>query len=150
MPPSRTSSQRATYSPVVTQRTIHTEDAPATDQCVRDAARYGFCEHTILQASLGPNHYAAAPLWPPRWRQRHPHLHELRATAAFAGLLALGVYLIRLQGLLGIALFAGIGLGWLLLYAWGLPKWFTHDPRQLIPVDARDRIYTPRMRRPSR
>lgn len=103
---------------------------------MRDAARYGFCEHTMLgrsrprpqgsQGSQGPHGSVQS------FRHQHPVTRELVGSLAL-GLLGYCFYLLWTQfGWLSLLVFNGICLGWLLLMVTGLPRWLTVDMAHLI------------------
>jgi hypothetical protein len=122
---------------------------PHTDQCIRDAARYGFCDHTRLTArsiqirirerdranarlsSLAPN------------ARMHSTTRELLGWLGLLTITGSTVWLYQYLGAKALLVAPTIGLGWLLVFTCGLPKGLTADLTRALPPDAKDRLNTP-------
>lgn len=105
-------------------------DAVHTDQCIKDAARYGFCSHTMLRA---------APRLRPWW-MRHPRLFTLLPGVFFAIFCVCSYLIIADMSWLGVAACSGIGIAWLGIFMFGLPRFITADISKAIPPDAKERL----------
>jgi hypothetical protein len=106
-----------------------------TDSCIKDAARYGFCDHTRLTAR------------PDRVRSHDLALLLDYQATNITGWIALA--LLTLSQLLMILLapwwLAFIvtplqALGWSGLFTCGLPTPLTSDPARRLPPDVRERL----------
>jgi hypothetical protein len=100
-----------------------------TDQCIRDAATYGFCAHTVL------------PLRPPPPPTRTTRVvRTLLRWLAFGLLLTLFVALFLSVGWWALLFEAGTGLAWLMIFIIGLPPSLTADLSTILPSDTRERL----------
>jgi hypothetical protein len=111
-----------------------------TDQCIRDAAVHGFCEHTLLPSGLrSPSraHPTTLSALPRALRALLPWL-------AFALLLTLFVALFAEVGWWALLFEAGTGFAWLTIFVLGLPPSLTADLTQVLPADTRERLEAPR------
>jgi hypothetical protein len=100
-----------------------------TDQCIRDAAAYGFCAHTVLPIKPPP---------PPSRLQRA--IRSSLRWLAFALLVVLFVALFLAVGWWALLFEAGTGLAWLLIFTLGLPPSLTADLSTVLPPDTRERL----------
>jgi hypothetical protein len=110
-----------------------------TDQCIRDAAVHGFCEHTLLPSGLrSPARAHPTPLSAlPRV------LRALLPWLAFLLLVGLFVALFQQIGWWALLYQAGFGLSWLVIFILGLPPSLTADLTRVLPADARERLEAP-------
>jgi len=107
-----------------------------TDQCIRDAARYGFCDHTRLGRR--------APSTNPRARLS-PAVRDVYAWIGLASLFLTVYWLATHVSLLAtLGLTALSSLGWLLVFTCGLPRGFDADLSRVLPPDAARRLRTPK------
>jgi hypothetical protein len=109
-----------------------------TDQCIRDAAVHGFCEHTILPSGLRSPARAHPTSALPGW------VRTLLPWLAFALLLTLFVALFAEVGWWALLFEAGTGFAWLTIFVLGLPPSLTADLTQVLPADTRERLEAPR------
>lgn len=114
-----------------------------TDQCIRDAAQFGFCAHTRLPRDLHrPSEhrvvYSPPQLDPPQLTPRARIVFTLLPWVGFT-CLAIATYLLatRVPFLITALVILLFGLGWLLIFARGIPPalkaalmW---DPRTSLP-----------------
>lgn len=123
-----------------------TTSGPHTDQCIRDAARYGFCDHTVLTASplavrFRNRERAAHSLssLSPDARM-HSHTRELLGWTGLALITGSTVWLYQYLGVKALFVTPVVGLGWLLVFTCGLPRGLTADLSRALPPDARERL----------
>lgn len=106
---------------------------PHTDQCIRDAARYGFCDHTRIGAPA--SHPVNARARDPRsvhTPQLSPRAREVYAWIGLVSLAAPSYYLITQLGFPALPAIALINLGWLLVFTCGLPRGLAADLARLL------------------
>jgi len=112
-----------------------------TDQCIRDAARFGFCDHTRLVAS---SVRVRAQQSERRHSARVALLRELLGFLALAMIFGPFFYLANQLSIIeALTTFTALSLGYLLLLLCGLPGSLTVDPREWLPPDARERLENP-------
>jgi len=117
-----------------------------TDACIRDAARYGFCDHTRLGAS------PARVRVQTRHRERSRRASIIRELLGFVSLAMIFGPFFYLANQLAIIeallIFTLLTCGYLLLLLCGIPSSLTVDPREWIPDDARERLENPLPKKP--
>jgi hypothetical protein len=120
-----------------------------TNQCIRDAAQWGFCDHTRLVTA--PQVVARRAAQEARTRR----FQRTRALLSYVGLLLVVLTTIYLSDQLGWAIFwvlPAFSLGWLLVFTCGLPRFLTDTADDIVPPDAarrlHDEITPPSSRRP--
>jgi hypothetical protein len=116
-----------------------------TDACIRDAARFGFCEHTTLPRTPRPAQ-PAAPTPAPALRRWTGLRQQLAAWVAFLALLGTFVWLLPRVGWAALVVEFVLGLGWLGLFVLGLPTALTADLSKVLPPDTRARLDAPATR----
>jgi hypothetical protein len=113
-----------------------------TDQCIRDAAVYGFCEHTVLPSGLRSPARPAPTLSLPR------AVRALLPWLAFLLLVGLFVALFQQVGWWALLYQAGFSLSWLVIFILGLPPSLTADLTRVLPDNTRERLEIPRPKLP--
>jgi hypothetical protein len=109
-----------------------------TDQCIRDAARWGFCDHTRLVTAPQIVARKAQILHDARRRRRtRALLSYLGLALAVATTIYLATHLPFPAILWVIPAFSG---GWLLVFTCGLPRFITDGPDDILPPDAAARL----------
>lgn len=100
-----------------------------TDQCIENARKYGFCEHTEL------------PLLSTRHRRGRSRKSQCRFLAVFglAIVVLCTLALVQRVGWVALPYVTGLGIGWLAIFLLGLPAWFTFDLSKILPHDTRTR-----------
>jgi hypothetical protein len=121
-----------------------------TNQCIRDAALWGFCDHTRLVTA--PQVVARKTQLLHTARRRH-RTRELLAYVGLAAVVLTTVYLTPRLGWATLWVIPAFSLGWLLVFTCGLPRAFTDGPDDILPPDAARRLHgeiapPPRSRRP--
>jgi hypothetical protein len=117
-----------------------------TDQCIRDAAQFGFCAHTRLYAAptrTRPIRPLPSYLLPP---SRLTRAGWRRETTAWVGVLLVfgpALWLLLTHGWLPFLAVYATGLGWILLFTCGLPQGLTADLSKVLPRDAAHRLRNP-------
>jgi hypothetical protein len=104
-----------------------------TNQCIRDAARYGFCDHTRLVTAP---HLVARRTQILRDTRRR---RTIRTALSYLGLALIALTTIYLSDHLGLAtlwLIPLFSLGWLLVFTCGLPRFLTDGPDDILPPEA--------------
>jgi hypothetical protein len=103
-----------------------------TNQCILDAARWGFCDHTRL---------VTAPTVVARRTRYLAHRRRqalIRVILSYAGLTAIVGTTLYLADQLGWAILwvlPAFSLGWLLVFTCGLPRAFTDTQDDIVPPD---------------
>jgi hypothetical protein len=105
---------------------------PHTDQCIADAARYGFCDHTRIGAPASHPVNTRSARARAHTPQLSPRAREVYAWIGLVSLLAPSYYLVTRLGFPALPALTLINLGWLLVFTCGLPRGLAADLARLL------------------
>jgi hypothetical protein len=100
-----------------------------TDRCLRDYARYHFCEHTRLNPEVTREA-----------RRRRARTRDLLAWASITLLVVTFVLLFNKIGWWAFLAELLLGTAWLGVFLFGLPSALTADIRTTLPPDTKERL----------